>query len=271
MTRAWPPSDQASSSTRAWPPEPAAGDSTFQAQSFGLVSASTEFDGNNIAVATDIHNGYRVTLTGTAAARNLPSAAGAASGACWVWPGIPAMNGELLDSIEPNQCGLKLRVYSLRIPTTAPSQIRFGFGFMDTSSPHTATTGFMIGLDYDSTTLAQVIILRVSATGTWTPTETGTGQATAFGADWSHLAFSPSAIDELNAIPLGEDYRLSTIGSNTERFSTTYNPNPFNNWAYRFMFVGWAAGTGNNGDSIDIDADIWAHDLPVRTALTEAA
>lgn len=238
---------------------------TWGARGLGRVAAATEFDGNSIATFSDAANGYSITLVGTAASRDLPAATGVASGAVLSWAGIPDLRGVVQGGVYPNLCRLGVRLYERQIPATAPSQIRVGVGFSDNADPLLATSGIFWCLDYPATNLRRTSIVRASGTGTWAATTATTGQAACFGVDGSFLPFSPSATDEQNALPLDSLGDLGTIGSNSARYATTYNPT-WVEWTHRHLFVGWLAGTGNNGDQIIVDADIWLHEMPARAS-----
>lgn len=235
------------------------GGGRMQARSPGLLAGATLTDGNGIiSSAVDVSNGWRITLTGPAVGRDLPAAAGAASGAVFAWPGIVALDGELLATLNPLTAGLRMRLVETLYPGDA-SRIRVAYGIMNSASPLTATSGVLWGLDYPGTNLRRTLVLGCTGTGTWAATTAGTGQADCLAVDGTYVIGTAGAIDEVNGYPFDQTEAPNAVGSNRAQRTATLT---IGDCTHTALFIGWENSAGVNLSVLGIRGKHWAHDSP---------
>ena len=221
----------------------------------GFVLAS---DPNSIVQsAVDASNGVTVTLANPGLTRDLPH-----TGACWSRAGVYSPEGDLVSPWSP----------SLRLPialiqeraksATAPLLIRGGLLWMNTSDPTTATEGFGYYLDYPSTDLRRVGIVRVTSLGVWSAssTTTATGRNDHFGAFCTTGCGGLTALQGL--IALGTDINGAPAvpqGSNKATQTAAVTATGTAGW-YTAIWAAWAATGGTIGDFLTFDPQYWLSD-----------
>lgn len=223
------------------------------ADGFALVS-----DPNLIVqAAVDQSNGVKVTLQNPGLTRDLPH-----TGACWSRAGVYSPEGALVTPWSP---GIRLPIALIQErakSATAPLLIRAGMLWMNTSSPLTATEGFGYYLDYPSTDLRRVGIVRVASLGVWSAasTTTATGRNDQFGAFCTTACGGLTAIQGLHA--LGTDINGAPavpLGTNKATHTSAITATGGAGW-YTAIWAAWAATGGTIGDFLTFDPQYWLSD-----------
>jgi hypothetical protein len=157
-------------------------------------------------------------------------------------------------------------------PSVTPGLIRVGMLVCNFSDPSSVscTEGWGCFLEYPSTTLRQVGLVRVSAAGTWVNVS-GTGRADHFGTRFTIgssslsnvLGFRAVGADANGdpAVPQGTNLAVyNTANQGATQTRTLGTPITW----YTGIWAGWAAAGGTIGCQVTFDPMYWLQTRPGR-------
>lgn len=205
----------------------------------------------------DVSNGVTVQLQNPAASRDLPHL-----GVCWSRAGVYDPLGVIVTSWTPSLRPPVALIQERAKSATAPLLIRAGVLWMNTSSPLTAAEGFGFYLDYPSTDLRRVGIVRVTSLGVWSAasTTTATGRNDHFGMFGTATCGGLAGIQQLCAV--GTDINgIPAVpqGSNKATHTVVTTTTAGTGW-YTGIWAAWAAIGGTTGDTLTFDPQYWLMD-----------
>lgn len=218
----------------------------------------TLYDPNAIvqSVAAGSPDGWSVRLQAAGASKNAPN-----TGAVWSRAGLRNVLGTSLSSYNPMEHMTKIMLMERDIPATTPNLMVYGMGFADNADPTLATSGVVACLTYPSTDVRRVAFWRCTALNTWSITEGTTGQNDCFGAVLELNSKSALGVTDVNELPLDSTGFIKVIGTNTARSTATLTAST---WTHTYVFAGWYATGGTNGDTIRFAPKYWVCPLTGR-------
>lgn len=241
---------------------------TLDAMHLTLATHTLAVGGGIVQAVADVANGIKVTLNNPAGAAQLPHT----GAACWMRPTILGQDGLAIFPWYPAFDRIEALVMEREAPSINPGLIRWGMLVANYSDPSNAlcTEGYGWYVEYPSTDVRQVGIVRCSAAGTWVGLS-GTGNVSTCGVSGTcggggqQVVRNVTAVATdgtgLNMAPQANNDAIGPAADAVQNMTQQRTAGVAVTW-YTGFWAGWAAAGGTTGCFATFDPMYWIQKRP---------